>query len=84
MLFLQMSAANYPANVGWARPTGRANMRPMINSASSPFGGHAAKSAALPTLHFLPIPSFATQRRQSDSGRVEAAIDGENLSGDVA
>jgi hypothetical protein len=84
MLFLQMSAANYPANVGWARPTGRANMRPMINSASPPIWWARREERAFAPLHFLPIPSFATQRRQSDSGGVEAAIDGENLSGDVA
>src|SRR6266481_1883991 len=43
--------------VGWAKPPGRANARPMINSACPPFdatiwidGGHGA-NAPLPTLH---------------------------------
>src|SRR5258708_26940729 len=40
-----------------------------------------ARRAPLPTLR---IPSFPAQRRQSDPGGVEAAIDGENLPGDVA
>src|ERR1700722_5955636 len=44
------------SRVGWAKPTGRANARPMINSACPPFrmqsgrdGGHGAR-APLPTL----------------------------------
>src|SRR5216117_1943434 len=44
--------------VGWAKPTGRANARPMTGSACPPFtttpridGGHGA-SAPLPTLRF--------------------------------
>jgi hypothetical protein len=32
----------------------------------------------------LAVPSLAAQRRQSDSGGIEAAIYGQNLSGDVA
>src|SRR4051794_35976082 len=32
----------------------------------------------------LPVPPLAAQRRQADARRIEAAIDGQNLSGDVA
>src|SRR5712672_2349074 len=32
----------------------------------------------------LAVPSDAAQRRQSDAGGIKTAIDGENLSGDVA
>jgi hypothetical protein len=45
-------------HVGWAKPTGRANARPMTGSASPPFnirakdGGHGA-SAPLPTLRSI-------------------------------
>jgi hypothetical protein len=32
----------------------------------------------------LSVTREAAQRRQSDAGRIEAAIDGENLAGDIA
>src|SRR5260370_32427730 len=56
----QYSAANIP--VVPAKPTGRADARPMINSACPPLhsrllsisnGGHGAKNAPLPTLRFM-------------------------------
>src|SRR5262245_38333348 len=60
----------------------------MVRPTSPANSTYCASASALPqaseTGCRLPVPPLPAQRRQADAGRIKTAVDGEDLSGDVA
>src|SRR5882724_4882718 len=62
----QDEVGDISAAVGWAKPTGRANARPMINSACPPF--KIAIASMVGTAQGAPLPTNSLTHSQ-DEGR---------------
>src|SRR6201996_8623651 len=70
-----------PPGLSRMRTSARANI---VTQAHSTTASSRVKMIRVMVMTASPVPPLAAQGRQPDAGRIEAAIDGQDLSGDVA